>query len=177
MCFNSLGISRFVREAGFLIVLISSFAFYGYPVNRREKLPADGAWEFSRYVFSRIYKERRIKMNLLKKLALVGVFSSFAMGVYAGDLGDAANAAASLTSVQGNVAVGVNAGSGDAEIKANASGKDSVANAGLAVVDAKASGGKSLNAAVGVNTAKANISATARDGGTSNAGLAVVRAQ
>ena len=95
-------------------------------------------------------------MELLKKLALVGIFSSFAMGAYAGDLGDAVNAAASLTSVQGNVAVGVNAGSGDAEIKANASGKDSVANAGLAVIDAKASGGKSLNAAVGVNTAKAN---------------------
>lgn len=114
-------------------------------------------------------------MTLLKKLALVGVFFSFAMGAYAGDIGDAANAAASLGSMHGNLAVGVNSGSGDATIKANASGKDSVANAGLAVVDTKSGGGKSLNVAVGVNTAKANINATAKNGGTANAGLAVTR--
>jgi len=54
VCFNSFGKSRFVREAGFLMVLISGLAFHGYPVNVREKLPADDAWEFSRYVFRRI---------------------------------------------------------------------------------------------------------------------------
>ena len=47
-------------------------------------------------MFSAGYKERRIKMNLLKKLALVGVFFSFAMGAYAGDIGDTAGAISSV---------------------------------------------------------------------------------
>lgn len=115
-------------------------------------------------------------MKIAKKIALIGIFSSLAISsAYAGDIGDAAGAAASLTSVQGNAAVGVNTGT--ANIKADASGRDSAANAGLAVVDAKASGGKGLNAAVGVNTGTADIAATAKSGATANAGLAVVRSQ
>lgn len=114
-------------------------------------------------------------MTLLKKLALVGVFSSFAMGAYAGDIGDTASAISSVASMQGNVAVGVN--TKEATITSEAAGSGSVSNAGLGVVDATARGGKSINAAVGVNTGTANIRSSARDGATSNAGLAVVRSQ
>ena len=113
------------------MVLISGLAFHGYPVNVREKLPADDAWEFPRHVFRRIYKERRIKMDLLKKLALVGVFSSFAMGAYAGDIGDTAGAISSVASIQGNVAVGVN--TKETTITSEASGGGSVSNAGRLV--------------------------------------------
>lgn len=97
---------------------------------------------------------------------------------YCGDIGDTAKAVTGLTSVQGNAAVGVNSGSGDANIEALSSGgANSAANAGLAVVDTKAGTGKSVNIAVGVNTAKANIKAQSTGGGTANAGLGVISAR
>jgi hypothetical protein len=102
-------------------------------------------------------------------------FSSMAMSsAYCGDIGDAATAASKLTSVQGNVAVGVN--TGNAKIKSEATARDSVANAGLAVIDSKSGSGKSVNLAVGVNTSEAEIAAKS-SGGTANAGLAVIRNQ
>jgi hypothetical protein len=119
------------------------------------------------------------RSQMIKKLAVVSFVSavSFLSAPYAycGDLADTARAAASLTGVKGNVAVGVNSGSGKADIKAESEGQGSVANAGLGVVDAKSGGtGKEVNLAVGVNTAKATISATAKGGGKANAGLGVV---
>lgn len=100
-------------------------------------------------------------------------FSSMAMSsAYCGDIGDAASAAAKLTAIQGNAAVGVNTGS--AKIKSEATTKDSVANAGLAVIDTSSTSGKSVNLAVGVNTSDAEIAAKS-SGGTANAGLAVIR--
>lgn len=109
-----------------------------------------------------------------KLLMTVGVSMLVITNAYCGDIGDAANAVTGLTSIQGNGAVGVNSGSGKANISSEATGKGSRANAGLGVVDAKSSSGKSVNLAVGVNTAKADIKAKAASGGTANAGLGVV---
>ena len=75
---------------------------------------------------------------MIGKLVAALAFSSLAMSsAHCGDIGDAASAAAQLTSIQGNGAVGVNAGSGSAKIKADSQGNGSAANAGLAVIRAQ----------------------------------------
>jgi hypothetical protein len=112
---------------------------------------------------------------MIGKFVAALAFSSIAMSsAYCGDIGDTVTAATKLTSVQGNVAVGVN--TGDAKIKSESTGSNGVANAGLAVIDSKAGEGKAVNLAVGVNTGTAEIQAKS-SGGTANAGLAVIRTQ
>ena len=113
---------------------------------------------------------------MFKKIAVVtaALFSIYAPFGYCGDLSDTIGAVKSIAEIKGNAAVGVN--TGDLKLNSTAEGRNSVANAGLGVIHTSgaASEGKTINLAVGVNTKAAEIAASAKSGGTANAGLAVV---
>jgi hypothetical protein len=118
------------------------------------------------------------KTSMIKKLLQALAFSSFlASYAFGSDISDVATAVTALSSVTGNAAVGVNTSSGNATIGAKSEGSGSNANAGLAVIDSTASGGKTANIAVGYNSGTANITAEARQGGSANAGLAVIKSR
>lgn len=114
---------------------------------------------------------------MLKKIFQISLISCacFTVSVVnAGTIDGLIEVAKNLTSGTANAAIGINTEKGNATIKAESTGAGSNSNAGLAVVDA-GQGGKQANIAIGYNAGTANITATSQQGGSANAGLAVIK--
>jgi len=114
---------------------------------------------------------------MLKKIFQISLISCacFAVSVVnAGAIDGLIEVAKNLSSGTANAAIGINTEKGKATITADSNGAGSSSNAGLAVVDA-GQGGKQANIAIGYNAGTANITAKSLQGGSANAGLAVIK--